>query len=200
MKIDYPKIKKYLQIAIFSLNLFVFLLVLFTTNSKSKNYKEYTGVVKFFLWLYVILVYAFLIIITIYPGLLYFKLKKYFLFVFTDKGKIILSYSICLIFWFAKNKPQLVFGIISTIFTTILLIYEFIFYFQKVENFLNNKGVEFINRKKTTIDMNNLEKSLNNRTSPNIGQSSNDMNINKIDDKNQNQQNQQIVEVVSGYE
>ena len=200
MKIDYPKIKKYLQIAIFSLNLFVFLLVLFTTNSKSKNYKEYTGVVKFFLWLYVILVYAFLIIITIYPGLLYFKLKKYFLFVFTDKGKIILSYSICLIFWFAKNKPQLVFGIISTICTTILLIYEFIFYFQKVENFLNNKGVEFINRKKTTIDMNNLEKSINNKTSPNIDQNSNDMNINKIDDKNQNQQNQQIVEVVSGYE
>ena len=200
MKIDYPKIKKYLQITIFSLNLFVFLLVLFTTNSKSRNYKEYTGVVKFFLWLYVLLVYAFLIIITIYPGLLYFKLKKYFLFVFTDRGKIILSYSICLIFWFAKNKPQLVYGIISTICTTILLIYEFIFYFQKVENFLNNKGVEFINRKKTTIDMNNLEKSINNKTSPNIGQNSNDMNINKIDDKNQNQQNQQIVEVVSGYE
>ena len=200
MKIDYPKIKKYLQIAIFSLNLFVFLLVLFTTNSKSKNYKEYTGVVKFFLWLYIILIYAFLIVITIYPGLLYFKLKKYFLFAFTDKGKIILSYSICLIFWFAKNKPQLVFGIISTICTTILLIYEFIFYFQKVENFLNNKGVEFINRKKTTIDMNNLEKSINNKTSPNIDQNSNDMNINKIDDKNQNQQNQQIVEVVSGYE
>ena len=199
MKVDYPIIKKYLQIIVFSLNLFIFLLVLFTTNSNSKNYKEYTSMVKFFLWLYVMLIYTFLIMITIYPGLLYFRLKKEFLFVFTDKGKIIISYSICLIYWFSRNKPQLVYGIISTITTTLLLIYEFIFYFQKVENFLNNKGVEFINRKKTTIDI-NLEKSIANKTTPNIGQNPNDININKIDDKNHNQQNQQIVDVVSGYE
>ena len=199
MKVDYPIIKKYLQIIVFSLNLFIFLLVLFTTNSNNKNYKEYTSMVKFFLWLYVMLIYTFLIMITIYPGLLYFRLKKGFLFVFTDKGKIIISYSICLIYWFARNKPQLVYGIISTITTTLLLIYEFIFYFQKVENFLNNKGVEFINRKKTTIDI-NLEKSIANKTTPNIDQNPNDININKIDDKNHNQQNQQIVDVVSGYE
>ena len=199
MKVDYPIIKKYLQIIVFSLNLFIFLLVLFTTNSNNKNYKEYTSMVKFFLWLYVMLIYTFLIMITIYPGLLYFRLKKEFLFVFTDKGKIIISYSICLIYWFSRNKPQLVYGIISTITTTLLLIYEFIFYFQKVENFLNNKGVEFINRKKTTIDI-NLEKSIANKTTPNIGQNPNDININKIDDKNHNQQNQQIVDVVSGYE
>ena len=199
MKVDYPIIKKYLQIIVFSLNLFIFLLVLFTTNSNNKNYKEYTSMVKFFLWLYVMLIYTFLIMITIYPGLLYFRLKKGFLFVFTDKGKIIISYSICLIYWFARNKPQLVYGIISTITTTLLLIYEFIFYFQKVENFLNNKGVEFIKRKKTTIDI-NLEKSIANKTTPNIGQNPNDININKIDDKNHNQQNQQIVDVVSGYE
>ena len=199
MKVDYPIIKKYLQIIVFSLNLFIFLLVLFTTNSNNKNYKEYTSMVKFFLWLYVMLIYTFLIMITIYPGLLYFRLKKGFLFVFTDKGKIIISYSICLIYWFSRNKPQLVYGIISTITTTLLLIYEFIFYFQKVENFLNNKGVEFINRKKTTIDI-NLEKSIANKTTPNIDQNPNDININKIDDKNHNQQNQQIVDVVSGYE
>ncbi len=199
MKVDYPIIKKYLQIIVFSLNLFIFLLVLFTTNSNNKNYKEYTSMVKFFLWLYVMLIYTFLIMITIYPGLLYFRLKKEFLFVFTDKGKIIISYSICLIYWFSRNKPQLVYGIISTITTTLLLIYEFIFYFQKVENFLNNKGVEFINRKKTTIDI-NLEKSIANKTTPNIDQNPNDININKIDDKNHNQQNQQIVDVVSGYE
>ena len=30
--------------------------------------------------------------------------------------------------------------------TTLLLIYEFIFYFQKVENFLNNKGIEYANK------------------------------------------------------
>ena len=203
MKIDYPKIKKFLQIGVFSFNLFVFLISLFTTNSKNKNYKEYTAVSKFFLCFYIMGIYAFLIITTIYPGLLYFRMKKKFLFVFTDKGKIIISYLICLIFWFAKNKPQLVYGIISTIVTTILLIYEFIFYFQKVESFLNNKGIEFINRKKTTMDINNLEKS-NAKMNPGSEQNiNNDVNNNGVaiqNSNNPNQQNQQIVDVVSGYE
>ena len=203
MKIDYPKIKKFLQIGVFTLNLFIFLVSLFTTNSKNKNYKEYTAVSKFFLCFYIMFIYAFLIITTIYPGLLYFKMKKKFLFVFTDKGKIIISYLICLIFWFARNKPQLIYGIISTIITTILLVYEFIFYFQKVENFLNNKGIEFINRKKTTIDINNLEKSNAKMNRSLEKNNNNDANISNIDDKNansQSQQNQQIVDVVSGYE
>ena len=201
MKVDYPKIKKFLQIGVFSFNLFIFLIVLFTTNSKNKNYKEYTGVSKFFLCFYIMAAYGFLIAITIYPGLLYYKLKKNFLFVFTDKGKLAISYLICLIFWFARNKPQLVYAILSTICTTFLLIYEFIFHFQKVENFLNNKGIEFINRKKTTIDINNLEKSMNNKITP-TPQQSNNININNISvaDKNSSQQNQQIVDVVSGYE
>ena len=204
MKIDYPQIKKYFQIVVFSFNLLIFLIVLFCTNSKNKNYKEYTDASKFFLYLYVLLIYGFLIMITIYPGMLYFLLKKHFLFVFTDKGKLIISYLICLIFWFASNKPQLTFAILSTISTTLLLIYEFIFYFQKVENFLNNKGIEFINRKKTTIDINNLEKGLENKMNQSNAPNNN-VNItnnigSSIVDKSNNQQNQQIVDVVSGYD
>ena len=196
MKVDYPKIKKFLQIGVFSFNLLIYLLVLFSTNSKNKNYKEYTGVSKFFLGFYILLMNTFLIVITIYPAMLYIKMKRYFLFVFEDKGKIIISYSICLVYWFARNKPQLVYGILSTITTTILLLYEFIFYFQKVENFINSKGIEFINRKKTTMDMSNLEKSINN----NMGRSSNP-NINNSGGQDKaNSQQQQIVDVVSGYE
>ena len=123
-------------------------------------------------------------------------MKRYFLFIFEDKGKIIISYSICLVYWFARNKPQLVYGILSSITTTILLLYEFIFYFQKVENLLNSKGIEFINRKKTTMDMSNLEKSINN----NIGRSSNPNANNSGGQDNGNNQQQQIVDVVSGYE
>ena len=196
MKVDYPKIKKFLQIGVFSFNLLIYLLVLFSTNSKNKNYKEYTGVSKFFLGFYILLMNTFLIVITIYPAMLYIKMKRYFLFVFEDKGKIIISYSICLVYWFARNKPQLVYGILSTITTTILLLYEFIFYFQKVENFINSKGIEFINRKKTTMDMSNLEKSYNN----NIGRSSNQNANNSGGQDNANNQQQQIVDVVSGYE
>ena len=196
MKVDYPKIKKFLQIGVFSFNLLIYLLVLFSTNSKNKNYKEYTGVSKFFLGFYILLMNTFLIVITIYPAMLYIKMKRYFLFVFEDKGKIIISYSICLVYWFARNKPQLVYGILSTITTTILLLYEFIFYFQKVENFINSKGIEFINRKKTTMDMSNLEKSYNN----NIGRSSNPNANNSGGQDNANNQQQQIVDVVSGYE
>ena len=196
MRVDYPKIKKFLQIGVFSFNLLIYLLVLFTTNSKNKNYKEYTGVSKFFLGFYILVINSFLIAISIFPAMLYMKMKRYFLIAFEDKGKIILSYSICLIYWFARNKPQLVYGILSTITTTILLLYEFIFYFQKVENFINSKGIEFINRKKTTMDMSNLEKSINN----NIGRSSNP-NINNSGGQDKaNSQQQQIVDVVSGYE
>ena len=196
MRVDYPKIKKFLQIGVFSFNLLIYLLVLFTTNSKNKNYKEYTGASKFFLGFYILVINSFLIVISIFPAMLYMKMKRYFLFAFEDKGKIILSYSICLVYWFARNKPQLVYGILSTITTTILLLYEFIFYFQKVENFINSKGIEFINRKKTTMDMSNLEKSINN----DVGRSSNPNVNNKGGQDNANNQQQQIVDVVSGYE
>ena len=196
MKVDYPKIKKFLQIGVFSFNLLIYLLVLFSTNSKNKNYKEYTGVSKFFLGFYILVINSFLIAISIFPAMLYMKMKRYFLIAFEDKGKIILSYSICLVYWFARNKPQLVYGILSTITTTILLLYEFIFYFQKVENFINSKGIEFINRKKTTMDMSNLEKSINN----DVGRSSNPNVNNKGGQDNANNQQQQIVDVVSGYE
>ena len=201
MKIDYPKIKKFVQIIVFSFNLLTFIIILFSTNSKSKTYKEYTGSSKFFLSLYIILIYAFLITITIYPGILYHQLKTQFAFVFSDKGKLIISYSLSIIYWFSKNKPQLIFAILSSIMNTFLLIYEFIFYFQKVENFLNNKGIEFINRKMSTIDIDNLRK----KTSGNIdkalgktnGISSSD-NVNS--DNKTKQQKQQIEDVVSGYE
>ena len=195
MRVDYPKIKKFLQIGVFSFNLLIYLLVLFSTNPKNKNYKEYTGASKFFLGFYILVINSFLIVISIFPAMLYIKMKRYFLFAFEDKGKIILSYSICLIYWFARNKPQLVYAILSTITTTILLLYEFIFYFQKVENFINSKGIEFINRKKTTMDMSNLEKSINN-----IGRSSNPNANNSGGQDNANNQQQQIVDVVSGYE
>jgi hypothetical protein len=203
MKFDYPKIKKFLQIGVFSFNLLIFLLILFSTNSKSKSYKEYTNSSKFFLCFYIMFIFGFLITITIYTALLYYKIKKYILFAFTDKGKIIISYLISLIFLFSRNKPQLVFAILSIIATTLLLIYEFIFHFQKIENYLNNRGIEFINRKKTTIDMNNLEKKENldkNDISGIQYNKNNSINNNIIVDKNSNQQNQQIVDVVSGYD
>ncbi len=202
MKIDYPKIKKFIQIFVFSFNLLTFIIVLFSTNSKSKTYKEYTGSSKFFLSLYIILIYAFLITITIYPGILYHQLKTQFAFVFSDKGKLILSYSISIIYWFSRNKPQLIIAVLSTIMNTFLLIYEFIFYFQKVENFLNNKGIEFINRKMSTIDIDNLRKKgsgdIDDKTLGKTNSVSSSDNVNS--DHKTKQQKQQIEDVVSGYE
>ena len=206
MKIDYPRIKKYIQIFVFSFNLLVFLISLVSTDSKSKTYKEYTGSSKFFLSLYIILIYSFLLVITIYPGLLYHQLKSHFDFIFKDKGKLILSYLICIIYWFTTNKPQLIYAILSTITTTLLLIYEFIFYFQKVENYLNNKGIEFVNRKMTTFDINNINK-LQKSTDVNgdKGQEGENNDVGMSDnpnaqDKATSQHKQQIADVVSGYE
>ena len=158
MKIDYPKIKKILQICVFSINLLLFIIVSFSTDSSSKKYKEYTGSSIFFLDLYIIIIYAILIAISIFPKLLYYRIKKYILFIFTDKGKVIISYLISLIYWFARNKPQFILGIILTLTSTLLLIYEFIFYFAKVETFLSNKGITFDNKDKPTFDLDMLEK------------------------------------------
>ena len=174
MRIDYPKIKKYLHICIFSLDLLLFLIVLFSTSSSSKNYKQYTGSSIFFLDLYIIIIYGVLIAISIFPKLLYLRLKKYILFIFTDKGKVIISFLISLIYWFAANKPQFILGIILTLTSIILLIYEFIFYFTKVETFLTNKGIEFENKGKPSFDMEIYEKDekisntpLSNKSGPN---------------------------------
>ena len=211
MRINYPKIKKFLHIGFFSLDIFVFLIVLFTTNSSSEKYKEYTAVSKFFLDLYILAIYAVLLLVTILPGLIYFKIKKYILFIFTDKGKVIISFAISLIYWFAKNKPQFVLGIILTITSIILLIYEFIFYFAKVDNFLSSKGIEFLNKGQSTFDMNSLEKKLTNTITPMNAQnqryenSKSDENNTEVDN-NSNPQNppsdqiQRDVEISSGYD
>ena len=172
MKIDYPKIKKFLQIGIFSIDIVVFLLVLFSTNSSSKNYKEYTDTSKFFLDVYILAIYAILILFTVMPGLIYYRVKKYIIFIFTDKGKVIISFAISLIYWFARNKPQFVLGFILTLTSIVLLIYEFIFHCTKVETFLNNKGIEFSNKGQSTFDMNALERKLNSNTTPESGKSS----------------------------
>ena len=164
MRIDYPKIKKFLHICTFSFDLLLFLIILFSTSSSSENYKEYTGSSIFFLDLYIILIYGVLIAISIYPKLLYFRIRKYILFIFTDKGKVIISFLISLIYWFAGNKPQFILGIILTLTSIILLIYEFIFYFTKVETFLSNKGIQFDNKGKPTFDLEIFEKDEKNNT------------------------------------
>ena len=166
MKIDYPKIKKFLHIGIFSFDLLIFIIVLFSTDSSKRDYKPYTGTTLFFLDLYIIIIYAVLIAITILPKLLYFILKKYILFIFTDKGKVIISFLISLIYWFAGNKPQFVLGIILTLTSILLLIYEFIFYFTKVETFLTNKGIQFENKDKPYFDVEVFEKDSKNISTP----------------------------------
>lgn len=146
MRVDYLKIKKILHIVIFSIDLLIFILVLFSSSSKSKNFKEYTGVTKFFLDLYIIVIYIALIVNEIYPKLLKFILQKQFAFMLSDKGKVILSFVLSIIFWFSKNKPQLVLGILLFLTSLILLIYELISMIGKFEEFLGKKGIEIYNK------------------------------------------------------
>ena len=206
MKIDYPKIKKFLQIGIFSIDIVVFLLVLFTTNSSSENYKEYTDSSKFFLDVYILAIYAILILVTVMPGLIYYRVKKYIIFIFTDKGKVIISFAISLIYWFARNKPQLVLGLILTITSLVLLIYEFIFHCTKVETFLNSKGIEFSNRGQSTFNLDTLEKKLQSNITPESSQNNQSDGNNTKDSSDNNQQSptpnqyQRDVEISSGFE
>ena len=214
MKLDYPRIKKFLQIGVFAIDLIIFLLVIFSTNSKSKTYKEYTGSSKFFLDIYIIVIYIVLILVTVLPKLLYYRIKKYILIIFTDKGKVIISFAISLVYWFARNKPQLVLGIILTISSILLLIYEFIFYFTKVEDFLTSKGIEFSNKGQSTFDIDVIEKNGANTTpmsaknnrydnSQNEGKDNMEYDNNTTGDDN-NQKNspadQRDVEISSGFD
>ena len=211
MKLDYPKIKKFLQIGIFSIDIVVFLLVIFSTNSSSENYKEYTDASKFFLDVYILAIYAILILVTVMPGLIYYRVKKYIIFIFTDKGKVIISFAISLIYWFARNKPQLVLGLILTITSIVLLIYEFIFHCTKVETFLNSKGIEFSNRGQSTFNLDTLEKKLQSNITPesskNDGYQNNQNDGNNSKDSSDNNQQsptpnqyQRDVEISSGFE
>ena len=211
MKLNYPKIKKFLQIGIFSIDIVVFLLVLFSTNSSSENYKEYTDTSKFFLDVYILAIYTILILVTVMPGLIYYRVKKYIIFIFTDKGKVIISFAISLIYWFARNKPQLVLGLILTITSIVLLIYEFIFHCTKVETFLNSKGIEFSNRGQSTFNLDTLEKKLQSDITPesskNSGYQNNQNEGNNTKDSSDNNQQspkpnqyQRNVEISSGFE
>ena len=217
MKVDYPKIKKFLQIGIFAIDILVFLLVLFSTNSPSENYKEYTDTSKFFLDVYILAIYAILILVTVMPGLIYYRVKKYIIFIFTDKGKVIISFAISLIYWFARNKPQLVLGVILTITSIVLLIYEFIFQCAKVETFLSSKGIEFTNKGQSTFNLETLDKKLHSSITPESSKNSgyqgnqSDGNNNKSSgisggDSNSDQSNpmpnqyQRDVEISSGFD
>ena len=215
MKVYYPKIKKFLHIGIFSFDLLIFMIVLFSTDSSKKGYKQYTGSTLFFLDLYIIIIYGVLIAITIFPKLLYFILKKYILFIFTDKGKVIISFLISLIYWFAGNKPQFVLGVILTLTSAILLIYEFIFYFTKVEIFLTNKGIQFENKEKPYFDFEVFEKDAKNTTTPfsaqasqnpsSVGAKQNEPNVeneHKEQKEENNSNNPEIrdVEISNGYD
>ena len=142
------------------------------------------------------------------------RLKHYILFIFTDKGKAITSFLISLIYWFARNKPQFVLGFIITITSIILIAYEFIFHFAKVETFLNNKGIEFSNRGQAAFDVDEYEKKTSNNITP-MSNQNNRYQSNQSDNHNPNYENnegnnsqqnppsdhnQRDVEISSGYD
>ena len=125
---------------------------------------------------------------------------------------MIISFLISLIYWFARNKPQFVLGIILTISSILLLIYEFIFYFTKVENFLTSKGIEFSNKGQATFDIDSMDKNEINTTpmsNKNAGydnsnegkdNSGYDNNSTGEDNNQKNPSEQREVEISSGFD
>ncbi len=108
---------------------------------------------------------------------------------------MIISYLISIIYWFAGNKPQFILGVILTLTSTILLIYEFIFYFTKVESFLTNKGIQFENKDKPTFDMDLFEKDEKNNTTPLSNKNPGPNIVSKENTHNESEGNQDNIEV-----
>ena len=121
-----------------------------------------------------------------------------FFLTLTSFGETLIVFTvISLIYWFAKNKPQFILGVLLTLTSTILLIYEFIFYFSKVENFLSKKGIEFDDKDKPTFDFDILEK---NPAVNNTPLSKNNPGPYTADEKSSGDKEVRDVEVTDSYE
>ena len=91
MKVNYKKTKLILYKIIFSLDLLIIIIILSNEFSKSsKKEKEYTDVSHFFLNTYIIIIFLMFLGHSLYPQFKLNIIKKYFKFILSNNGKIII--------------------------------------------------------------------------------------------------------------
>ena len=147
MKIDYQKAKCFLYKIIFSLDLLMICLNILAIEIPKNSLKEYTGVSHFFLNIYIFFIFIILLGHSIYPSFEPKIISKYFKFILSNKGKIIITFLISMIYRFSKSMPHYFLGIILFFSSLVLFVFEFIIYFKPGIEILKKKGIEIYNNK-----------------------------------------------------
>ena len=162
MKVNYERTKSFFYKIILSFDLISIFTIILSTEIKTNNHKEYTGVSHFFLNLYIIIIFILLLGHSLYPRFKPTIINTYFKFILINKGKIIIIFLISFIYRYSKSIPHYILGILLFISSLLLFIFEFIFYFEPVIQILNNKGIEIYNKKEEKeeikiFSINNIE-------------------------------------------
>ena len=147
MKVNFQLAKILLYRIIFSFDLTVIIITVLSTEISNKKVKEYTGVSHFFLNSYIIIIFIILLGHSICPRFKPKIIKKYFNFIFTNKGQIIITFLISMIYRFSKSVPHYILGLLLFFSSFILFIFEIIFCLEALKNIFKEKGIEIINIK-----------------------------------------------------
>ena len=143
MKVNYKKTKSILYKIIFSLDLLIIIIIFLTTDflNNSKKEKEYTDVSHFFLNSYIIIIFILFLTHSLYPQYKPYIIKKNFKCILSNLGKIIITFLISLIYRFSKSLPHYFLGLILFFSSLILLIFEYVLYFEPLIELLRDKGI-----------------------------------------------------------
>ena len=141
MKVNYKTTKLKLYKIIFSLDLLIIFINILTTEISSNLKNQYTDMSHFFLNTYIILIFILLLGHSIYPHFKPNIIKKYFKFILSNEGNIIITFLIAMIYRFSKSIPHYFLGLFLFFSSLILFVFEYIFYFEPIVELLKNKGI-----------------------------------------------------------
>ena len=143
MKVNYKKTKLILYKIIFSLDLLIIIIIILSNefSKNSKKEKEYTDVSHFFLNTYIIIIFLIFLGHSLYPKFKPIIIKKYFKFILSNNGKIIIIFLISLVYRFSKSIPHYFLGILLFFSSLILFIFEYILYFEPIIELLREKRI-----------------------------------------------------------
>ena len=158
MKVNFLRAKLLLHRIIFSFDLILIFIIILSTEISNNNLKEYTDVSHFFLNIYIIIIFILFLGHSLYPRFKPTIIKKYFNFILTNKGKIIIIFLISLIYRYSESLPHYILGLFLFVSSFILFIFEIIFNIEAVRDILKGKGIEIDNNINDNINYNKDEK------------------------------------------
>ena len=139
MEVQLKFIKKVVSILATGITLVTFLISEFCTEPKGPNYIEYTDLSKFYLNIYIFCLLLLCFIHSINSTMICSIFLNRLGIITTDKGKIVLISAIFFMYFYTGSKPQKIFGIISFLSASGLLITELLINRNTSKSFVQEK-------------------------------------------------------------